>query len=254
MDGFMSKENQTLYQLFLSPDRIREAQKSNPFVRISDTVYDILEEAIISYQLKPGRRINISRIAEALEISDTPVREAVAMLVENGLLTDHSKENNKYHSYTVFDLDELDLEMLYNARRTIEGAAAYYCAEDNCRLDMVKLHDTVELFSKSIMAYIDHYDPTAMNCDREFHTMIVEATGNRYLIEMYSLISKDLRCLSARSCEYMARDPHKENLMKMCRQHLSIYNAIENGFPDMARNLMENHVDFCAVRNMRNRG
>lgn len=250
----MAKEPHNLYKMFLTPERIIEAQEKNPFVRISDTVYEILEEAIISYQLKPGSRINISRIAEALDISDTPVREAVSLLAENGLLTDRSHEGDKYRSYTVFDLDELDLEMLYNARKTIEGAAAYFCAEDNSSLNMKKLRELVEQFRKSMLAYIDHYDPTTMNCDREFHSMIVEATGNKYLIEMYRLISKDLRYLSARSCEYMANDSRKENLLKMCRQHLAIYNAIEKGFPEMARELMESHVDFCAVRNIKNRG
>lgn len=44
--------------------QIRKAQDRNPFVKISDIVYDILSEAILSSTIAPGSKLNISSIAE----------------------------------------------------------------------------------------------------------------------------------------------------------------------------------------------
>lgn len=46
------------------PAQIRKAQDRNPFVKISDIVYDILSEAILSSTIAPGSKLNISSIAE----------------------------------------------------------------------------------------------------------------------------------------------------------------------------------------------
>ena len=57
------------YLHILSPEKLAEIQSENPFVRLSDAVYSVLETAILSSSLKLGSRINLSRIAEALNLS-----------------------------------------------------------------------------------------------------------------------------------------------------------------------------------------
>ena len=239
------------YSQVLSPGRLAEAKRENPFTKLSDAVYGILEDAILSYSFRPGSRIVLSKVAETLGISDSPVREAVDKLVKNGLLLESGA--GRYRSCTVFELGESDVTMLYNARKAIESTSAYFCAKDNSNLDMARLRALVEQFREEMERYIESGGRDAVRSDREFHALIVNATGNRYLIEMYSAIDKDLRYLSARACEHMARDSRKENLYKMCRQHAAIYNAIESGFPEMARSLMDAHIDFCANRDIVNR-
>lgn len=241
------------YLHILSPEKLAEIQSENPFVRLSDAVYSVLETAILSSSLKPGSRINLSRIAEALNVSDTPVREAVELLAANGLLTETSGGKGKYKSYIVFDIDEADMAMLFHARKAIESTSAYFCAEDNRNLDMHKLLAVAKKFQEAMERYDFSVAPQATEYDRAFHTMIVEATGNKYLIEMYNTISKNLKYLSARSCDFMPNERRRENLYKMGRQHLSICNAIEQGFPDMARSLMDVHIDFCYGCSIKNK-
>lgn len=241
----MSPNKAEEYLQILSPEKLAEIQTENPFIRLSDAVYRILESAILSSSLKPGSKINLSRIAEALNISDTPVREAVELLAVNGLLTETTGGKGKYKSYSVFDIDETDMTMLFDMRKAIESTSAYFCAEDNRNLDMRALLSVTKKFQEALEHYRFGAAPQAAEYDRAYHTMIVEATGNKYLIEMYHTVGKNLKYLSARSCDFMPNEQRQENFYRMGRQHLAICNAIEQGFPDMARSLMDAHLDFC---------
>lgn len=249
----MNQSKTEEYLRILSPEKLAEIQKENPFIRLSDAVYRILETAILSTALKPASRLNLSRIAEALNISDTPVREAVELLAANGLLTEASGGKGKYKSYFVFDIDEEDMAMLFQARKAIESTSAYFCAEDNRGLDMRQLLDVTKKFQAALEHYHFGAASQAAEYDRAFHTMIVEATGNKYLVEMYNTVGKNLKYLSAHSCDFMPNERREENLYKMGRQHMSIYKAIEQGFPDMARNLMDVHIDFCYSCSIKNK-
>ena len=76
----------------LTPKLIKDAQKENPFAKLGEIVYQILETQILSLSLDPGSKLRINSIAEDLNISATPVREAIDMLEENvglALISDH---------------------------------------------------------------------------------------------------------------------------------------------------------------------
>ena len=78
----------------LYPDLIKQAQKENPFAKLGEIVYQILETQILSLTLQPGSKLRINSIAEDLNISATPVREAIDMLEDGELCSTyyHSRE------------------------------------------------------------------------------------------------------------------------------------------------------------------
>ncbi len=49
-----------------TPQSIAAAQEKNPFARISDIVYELLEKAIFSSAIPPGSKLNISKLAEQM--------------------------------------------------------------------------------------------------------------------------------------------------------------------------------------------
>ena len=49
-----------------SPQSIAAAQEKNPFAKISDIVYELLEKAIFSSAIPPGSKLNISKLAEQM--------------------------------------------------------------------------------------------------------------------------------------------------------------------------------------------
>ena len=74
------KQTQDGGNVVLDSSKLQQAQEDNPFIKITDAVYKILEEAILSSKLKPGSRLKINTIAEELQVSTSPVREAIEML------------------------------------------------------------------------------------------------------------------------------------------------------------------------------
>lgn len=247
----MAVENE---EKVLNAEILQRAQQDNPFIRISDAVYKILEEAILASRLKPGSKLRINAIAEELHVSGTPVREAVEQLAARGLVVESKGSGGKYKNYSVFDIEDDDIEELFVARKAIESTAAYLCAQKNWYVDLPLLEKTLEDFRKGIQDYISGGSVRiATEHDRKFHTAIVEASHNRYLLDMYDSLDKKLSYLSIRTCEFMAAGLRRDDLRMLCSQHASVIHALRMGFPELARQAMDDHIDFCEGNCLNNR-
>ena len=241
----MAEKNDPTF--ILDPDKLNRIQEENPFVRISDAVYDILEEAILSSQYDPGAKLKINTIAEQLGVSGTPVREAIDRLIIRGLVVEQVVDR-------VFDMDDQDIAQLFIARKAIDGIAAYLCAEKNWRVDVTHLQDHAARFRAAMHEYIEGRSAWLdAEADRAFHTEMVNATQNPYLTNMYHTIDKKLNYLSVRTCEYLASQRKREDLQRICSQHDAIVNAIRMGFPSLARQVMDEHIDFCEANCLNHR-
>ena len=238
----------------LNPKKLSDLQQENPFIRISDAVYEILEEAILSSQYDPGEKLKINTIAELLGVSGTPVREAIDRLILGGLVVEQVVEGKKYKSYRVFDMDDQDIGQLFIARKAIDGISAYLCAEKNWRVDVSHLEDHAARFRSAMHDYIEGRSSWLdAEGDRAFHTEMVNATQNPYLTTMYHTIDKKLNYLSVRTCEYLAAARKREDLLRIASQHDAIVNAIRMGFPQLARQVMDEHIDFCEANCLNHR-
>lgn len=237
---------------FFSPCRIANAQATNPFAKISDIVYDILAEAILSSVIQAGSKLNITHIAEQLQVSRTPVFTAVERLKESGLVIE-SCEEGKYRSYFVLDISNESLSDLFMARKAIETTAAAICANNAALLNIEKLKNLAREFQAVWSAYANDSKtapPFSVReaVDRTFHEYLILSTGNKYLIDMYNSLREPISYLSVRTCEFVAGKNERENLLILSNQHMSICHAIESGFPEVARQAMEKHIDFCRER------
>jgi len=237
-----------------TPKMLEAVLEANPVMKISDAVYELLEEAILSSVYKPGSKIKINKIAEELEVSGTPVREAVEQLTARGLVFESVGNGSKYKNYIVFDIDDADIDALFVARKTLESTAAYLCAQKNWLVDIEALEKNTESFKKGMQDFVDGVSTRVPSeHDRMFHVALVEATGNKYLIELYNSLEKQLNYLSIRTCEFMGAGRLRNEMLRLCYQHSSVINAIKLGFPQMARQAMDEHIDFCLLNCLNNR-
>ena len=53
---------------------------------LSDEIYDMIKAMIFNHEIEPGSRVNIDALSFQLEVSQTPVREALARLESDGLI------------------------------------------------------------------------------------------------------------------------------------------------------------------------
>src|SRR4051812_43670169 len=86
---------------------------------LEERVYSELRARILARDLPPGTVLTLRQVAEALQVSATPVRDALRRLQSDGLVRDGGK-----HGYSVTGLDAQDVTDLFGARLAIEGYAA----------------------------------------------------------------------------------------------------------------------------------
>jgi DNA-binding GntR family transcriptional regulator len=126
-------------------------------------VRDLLEEAILGGELKPGERLRAEALAQRFGTSRTPIREALLQLEGQGLV---EVEPNRGAVVRAFDRD--DVLDLYEVRALLEPAAAARAArrigeEDVARLDALCADASV--------------DEQIVN-NEAFHRIILEAAGS----------------------------------------------------------------------------
>src|SRR6478736_5938002 len=91
---------------------------------LAEKAFETLHQAIITGQLRPGTRLPIEELAEVLEMSPMPIREAVRRLDAAGLV-----ENIPHRGARVTDLSVIDLSEVYEARMALEVLAIRRAAE-----------------------------------------------------------------------------------------------------------------------------
>ena len=74
--------------------------------KLSNIVFTKLEGAILSSELPPGARLNVAKIAGELDVSATPVREAIDQLCSRELVRAEQRGDGKYSNYYVFDIEK----------------------------------------------------------------------------------------------------------------------------------------------------
>src|SRR5260370_24273617 len=92
---------------------------------LTDSVYEAVMQLVMDQQIEEGGRVNIALVARQLNVSPTPVREALARLEMDGLVM---KEPLRGYSVTP-TLDTKTFNDLYDVRRLLEPFAARRAAE-----------------------------------------------------------------------------------------------------------------------------
>lgn len=147
---------------------------------ISDRVYAALRSRIIDLEVEPGARLRIERISGEFDVSPSPVREALNRLAAEGLVSVQA-----YRGFRVSDLlDRHELGQLLQAREAIEVAAAREAA---LRSEADVIEELAALVTRmDELAAQPELDVKEFNAtDAAFHRVIVEASGNRFLVQAF---------------------------------------------------------------------
>ncbi|MEV5707226.1 GntR family transcriptional regulator [Actinoallomurus sp. NPDC052274] len=92
---------------------------------LGDDVYEAIKTLVMEHTLAPGDRVNIDALARELEVSPTPVREALARLESDGLV-----RKRALAGYTVSPLlTKQEFIDMFDMRLVLEGTSARWAAE-----------------------------------------------------------------------------------------------------------------------------
>jgi DNA-binding GntR family transcriptional regulator len=139
---------------------------------LKDHTVEILSDAILTGKIKPGDRLNESRLARDLHVSRAPVREALQQLQEQSLIV-----NVPRRGMFVVTLDEEDTQKINSLRVILEAEAL--------RLAQKNLTPQRQNRLEQLLIAIENIEPmptkTTMRVDFEFHRTIWSYSGNEYL-------------------------------------------------------------------------
>ncbi len=202
--------------------------------RAAVEVHDALRTAILDGKLKPGTILSQVDVARALEVSRTPVREAMRMLQEGGLV---SSEPNLRSRVIGFDPD--DIESLYMKRILLESFGVALTTKRLTPALIARLRAVIESLEGD--ASHDQFG-TWQSLHRDLHGLIVSAAGAPYVA--------DLRELELRSARYQSayKGEHRAGWWQRGEtEHRALFEAMLSGDAGRAAELAARHLARTAL-------
>ena len=202
---------------------------------LGEQVYEHVLRQIIEVQIEPGERINVTKIADQLGVSRTPIRSAMDRLEADGLIKRVSDRG-----YQVTPIGMADCFDLNDARKILEGTAAYMAANNITNADLEILERSIANAKECLTR--QGYDDFAVQ-DTIFHETLLRAANNRYLLSVYDTIKIRIsryRYIISNYC----RDSAEQDTSHAIAKHTCIFRAIKNRYSSVARNEMEEHIAY----------
>lgn len=144
---------------------------------LTEDVYETIKTLVMDHVAAPGERLNMDELARAMQVSQTPVREALARLEADGLVT---KEPLRGYSATPL-LTPLQLEEVFELRLLLEPWAAGRAAERATPAGAADLEEELASCPAAPAGtqYMDYRELSAH--DARLHELIATLAGNRAL-------------------------------------------------------------------------
>jgi DNA-binding GntR family transcriptional regulator len=205
------------------PDRLKSHENTGNTV---DTVHAELRRSILDGELPPGYRLRSDVLAKDLDVSRTPVREALRKLETEGLVIASRS------GLVVRQLTEQDLTEIFYLREALEGMAARLAAETATRAELDELNALFE--DMEILAARGEI-AALRELTGEFHMLVCRASHNSRLIQALQGLLDHARQAQS-STLYMPGRP-----ADALKEHRGLLRAIEKRDPDLAETLARQH-------------
>ena len=139
-------------------------------------VFENLKQAIVRGDFSPGNRLVESRIAEAMGISRTPVREAIHKLEREGLI-----KKLPQGGFYVLNLSREEIEETFGIRSVLESYAARLAAIKHQRQELEPLEEKIEAFQY----FLNRGEMEALlKINTEFHSLLYAMSRSPKLVKM----------------------------------------------------------------------
>jgi DNA-binding GntR family transcriptional regulator len=154
--------------------------------RAVDSVYQAMRQAIVSCQIKPGERLNVEELAQKFGVSLTPVRGAIQQLATEGLIEIRPRSGT-----FVASLNDQEVDETFKIRCALECLAGEDAIHRITPDQLRRLKDLLRSLKRRVVTEEDRKMHEKDNS--ELHQLIVEASANRKLQEMYHALNAHIK-------------------------------------------------------------
>jgi len=198
-------------------------------VRASDQIYYILREAIMKGNLKAGETLVISELTDVLNVSRTPLRDAIQCLISEGWV---KRQINGRVVVTEISLKQL--KDFYAVRAVLEGLAAREAAVEIDNEDLKNIKKQLDKFST--VANNEENGSKLVSSGEKFHSLIHKSAKNEVCKQLLDEINDQL----ARYRIYTASLPGRKK--EAWAEHMKILKLIQEKKPSEAEFAMREHI------------
>jgi DNA-binding GntR family transcriptional regulator len=205
--------------------------KKIPRMNVSSAAYSAVKQTLLSSKYAPGDRVAIDELCTELEVSRTPVFEALNRLEVEGLVEIIPRKGVYLVSFT----DEKAHE-LYAVRETLETMATKLAATNITDKQLEQLKKALDKQAASIKSEDNEGYATATV---KFHNVIVEASGNKTLERLLSTVYSQMEALRLRSLYLYMPKPLRQSFA----EHQRIYEAVAKRDPALCEREAKLHME-----------
>ncbi|TAM12182.1 MAG: GntR family transcriptional regulator [Nevskiaceae bacterium] len=194
---------------------------------LADTAYSRISEVLLGGGVAPGSRLVMDELAAQLDISRTPVRDALLRLEREGLI-----EAANRRGYVVREVARADSAQLYQAREAVECCAAAAAAGLG-----KKAYDHIS----AVIEGTADTDLTNVRANYEanlrIHRAFVEVLGNPMMLDLFDRVWRGAKGMSM-FAHYAANENRR---LPIPQRHRPLVQALRDG-PDAAFEAMQKHI------------
>jgi len=188
-------------------------------------VIEQIRNEIIDGVRKPGSRLVERDLAEDLGVSRLPIRDALRVLVAEGLVTPRPRSWATVREFTASDVADL-----HEVRGALETMSFALAAQRHTREGLAQLREVLEV---EIAAAAAQDFTTARRAGANFHEVVISMAGNDLLLELQTSLAPRMRWVLAQH----------DDLETMAHEHELLYNAIAERNVGLVKRLAEQHLD-----------
>ncbi len=196
---------------------------------LNQRIYYKLRELIESGAIPAGAQLDERTLAQDLSVSRTPLREAIATLVEEGLVERRPYRGNFVRMLTVKQVNDL-----YQARQALEGMAIRLAVARISESDL----EPLQVILAACQGALERDDIAAYSiADQQFHDAIARLSDNEVVIELLGRLRRQIQLVRISA----NRDP--QVVRRTALERPRILSALEARDADLAARLLEDHID-----------
>ena len=201
-------------------------------------VYQALKQIILKGDLASGDRVVETKLAQQLQVSRTPIREAIGQLKREQLIV--SKDNG---GFKVATLSVKDAIQLYDCRIALEQLSVEGACEQITSKQLKQLEKLVLVAEKLIESQSNKSDSKKLlEIDYKFHHLIAESSNNQWLLSLLEQVFDKMALLRVQTTK------HNPNVLEIRLEHREVYQAIALKKPDLARSTIKEHLTASKAR------
>jgi DNA-binding GntR family transcriptional regulator len=201
------------------------------FATKSDLAYTHVRALILSGDLAPGAVLPQAALAQTIGISTTPLREALRRLKQEGLV-----ELDAHRDARVRALDATEARDLLELRGSLDPLAASLAAQRRTEADLVAVREALD----GLEALSTRPSPGQLASHHRFHAAVHRASHNALLVEILDGLWVKTDRYRRHGLEAGRTEEERE---ARATEHRLLFEAVRDGDPDAAADVMRRHVE-----------